>query len=279
MIQFAQIADAFEIPGEFVSCAPIGSGHINETYRMTFQDAGLSAEYILQRINHRIFADPAALMQNIQRVTAHVAARVQDEPDSQRRTLTVIPTRDSLALHVDPLGNSWRVYRFIEQTRTCDIVESPAQAYQAARAFGRFQGLLCDLPAPRLHDTIPGFHHTPGRFGQLLQTVAADVRNRARLARPEIEFALARKPMTSVLLDAQLPERVTHNDTKCNNVLLDARTGEGLCVIDLDTVMPGLAPYDFGDMVRTVTSPAAEDERDLSKVSVRWSMFEAVARG
>jgi Ser/Thr protein kinase RdoA (MazF antagonist) len=160
-----------------------------------------------------------------------------------------------------------------------DVVESPAQAFAAAQAFGQFQKLLTDLPAPRLHDTIPDFHHTPKRFAALEKFVAADTGNRAALAKPEIEFALRHQAICGVLLDAQLPERVTHNDTKINNVLLDDATGEGVCVIDLDTVMPGLALYDFGDMVRTTTSPVKEDERDLTKVTMQFPMFEALVRG
>jgi hypothetical protein len=158
-------------------------------------------------------------------------------------------------------------------------VQSPVQALAAAKTFGRFQKLLADLPAPRLNDTIPDFHHTPKRFAMLEKAVAADPVNRAISAKPEIEFALHRQGICRVLLDAKLPERVTHNDTKFNNVLLDDATGEGICVIDLDTVMPGLALYDFGDMVRTATSPAREDERDLSKVTMRFPMFEALMRG
>jgi hypothetical protein len=275
----AVIARSFDIPGEFVSAVPTGSGHINDSYCATSQAAGQPARYILQRINHHIFGDPAPLMQNIQRVTAHLAKKLANEPDRLRRTLTVIPTRDSLAWHTDPLGNHWRAYLFIEHARTFDIVESPAQAYQAAKAFGHFQYLLADLPAPRLHDTIPGFHNTPKRFAALQRAIVADAANRAHLARPEIDFALERQAITAVLLNANLPERVTHNDTKFNNVLLDDRTGEGICVIDLDTVMPGLAPFDFGDMVRTTTSPAAEDEQDLAKVTMQWAMFEALLRG
>jgi hypothetical protein len=273
------IARAFDLPGEFLSAVPTGSGHINDSYCATFQTAGQPARYILQRINHHIFRDPAALMENIQRVTSHLATKLATEPDSHRRTLTLIPTRNSLAWYIDPFGNHWRAYRFIEQARTYDIVESPAQAYQAAKAFGHFQRLLADLPAPRLHDTIPDFHHTPKRFAALQHAITADVANRALLALPEINFALGRIAITNVLLDAHLSERVTHNDTKFNNVMLDDRTGEGICVIDLDTVMPGLAPYDFGDMVRTTTSPAAEDELDLSKVTLQFPMFEALLRG
>ena len=193
--------------------------------------------------------------------------------------LRLIPARDGRAWHVDAEGNHWRAYHFIEKARTYDAVESTEQAFQAARAFGRFQELLAGLPAPRLHDTIPDFHHTPKRFKALEKAIAADVAGRAILVKPEIEFALARQSITGVLLDANLPERVTHNDTKFNNVMLDDATGEGICVIDLDTVMPGLAPYDFGDMVRTTTSPAMEDEQDLSKVTMQFPMFEALVRG
>jgi Ser/Thr protein kinase RdoA (MazF antagonist) len=158
-------------------------------------------------------------------------------------------------------------------------VQTPAQAFQAGRAFGRFQQMLASLPAPRLHDTIPDFHHSPKRFKALEQAIDADVAGRAILAKQEIDFAMTRRSITGVLLDANLPERVTHNDTKFNNVLLDDDSGEAICVIDLDTVMPGLAPYDFGDMVRTATSPAMEDERDLSKVTMQFPMFEALVRG
>ena len=279
MTRLAAIARAFDIPGEFLYAMPTGSGHINDSYHVAFRADQKPAHLILQRINHGIFTDPAALMVNIQRVTQHLAAKLGAAPDAHRRGLTVIPTRDSRAFHVDLNGNYWRAYRFIDNTRTFDIVESPAQAYEAAKAFGQFQCLLADLPAPRLHDTIPDFHHTPRRFAQLQQAVMADISNRARFAGPEIDFALRREAFTSMLLDAKLPERVTHNDTKFNNVLLDDRTGEALCVIDLDTVMPGLAPYDFGDMVRTTTSPAAEDEQNLSKVTMQFPMFEALARG
>jgi hypothetical protein len=171
------------------------------------------------------------------------------------------------------------MYRFIETAHTYDAATSMGQAFQAAKAFGRFQQLLVNLPAPRLHDTIADFHHTPKRFKALEQAIASDVANRAILVRPEIEFAFAHQSITSVLLDANLPERITHNDTKFNNVMLDDVTGEGICVIDLDTVMPGLVLHDFGDMVRTTTSPTDEDEQDLSRVTMQFPMFEALVRG
>ena len=273
------IARQFQIHGEFRSAEPYGSGHINDTYCAHFDQAGVPVRYILQRINHNIFKNPVALMENVQRVTSHLAAKVVGQPDSTRRVLTLISTREGRAWYVDADGNHWRVYLFIEKARTYDAVESAEQAFKAAKAFGQFQGMLADIPAPRLHDTIPDFHHTPKRFSTLENAIAADSANRAKLCQAEIDFALAHKPITSVLLDANLPERVTHNDTKFNNVMLDEATGEGICVIDLDTVMPGLALYDFGDMVRTTTSPAKEDELDLSKVQMQFPMFEALARG
>jgi Ser/Thr protein kinase RdoA (MazF antagonist) len=218
-------------------------------------------------------------MENIQRVTAHLGARMADDPDRLRRVLTLVPIRSGGVLHTDAGGNYWRAYHFIAKAKTYDAVRSPDQAFQAAKAFGEFQRMLADLPSPRLHDTIPDFHHTPKRFAALERAIDADVAGRAAAAKREIDFALARGSICSVLLDAGLPERVTHNDTKINNVMLDDATGEGICVIDLDTVMPGLVSYDFGDMVRTAASSAPEDERDLSKVNLQFPLFEALARG
>jgi Phosphotransferase enzyme family len=273
------IARQFQIDGEFSKATPYGGGHINDTYRVVFEQAGVPVRQILQRINGNIFKHPADNMENIQRVTTHLAAKAVGDPDRGRRVLTLIRARDGRVWYEDAAGNYWRMYRFIEKARSYDAVESTEQAFQAAKAFGEFQRLLIDLPAPRLHVTIPHFHHTPKRFAALEHAIAADVAGRAIGAKPEIEFALAHKSISSVLLDANLPERVTHNDTKFSNVMLDDATGEGICVIDLDTVMPGLALHDFGDMVRTTTSPAQEDERDLSKVTMQFPMFEALVRG
>jgi aminoglycoside phosphotransferase (APT) family kinase protein len=283
--QLRALAAQFDIPGDFQSASPYGSGHINDTYAATFDQAGCRLRYILQRINHRVFKDPVVLMQNIGRVTAHVRRRLAaaGAADISRRVLTLIPTREGCGFQVDEAGNHWRCYLFIEGAQTYDQIETPAQARAAARAFGEFQQLLSDLPAPRLHDTIPGFHHTRQRFEALRAALARDAANRAAGVRREVEFALAREDMVDVLLTAQaageLPERVTHNDTKLNNVMLDDRTGEGVCVIDLDTVMPGLALYDFGDMCRSACRPTLEDERDLSKVEARMDMFAALVRG
>lgn len=272
-------ASQFEFRGAVCDTAPHGNGHINDTFLVTCRGDGAPVRYILQHINRNVFRDPAAVMQNIERVTAHLALQAMDETDAERRALKLIAARDGRNWHTDVNGETWRAYPFIEEARTYDAATSPSQAFQAARAFGRFQQRLASLPPPRLNETIPGFHHTPRRFTALEQAIAADSMNRAALARPEIEFARSRESIAGVLLKANLPERVTHNDTKFNNVLLDDRTGEAVCVIDLDTVMPGLALYDFGDMVRTTTSPAQEDERDLSKVTMQITMFEALVRG
>ena len=273
------VARRFEIPGEFISAEPYGSGHINDTYCVIFNQAGSRVRYVFQRINHLVFKNPIALMENISRVTQHLGGKFAGASDASRRALTLIPARDGKPYCHDESCNCWRVYLFIEQARTFDAVQSTAQAFQAAQAFGLFQKMLADLPSPRLHDTIPDFHHTPKRFLALEQAIAADVVNRAASAKTEIVFAMKHKDITSILLDANLPERVTHNDTKFNNVMLDDATGVGVCVIDLDTVMPGLALYDFGDMVRTTTSPAKEDERDLSQVTMQFPMFESLVRG
>jgi hypothetical protein len=273
------VAGQFQIYGEFVSAEPYGSGHINDTYCVVFDQSGTRVRYIFQRINHNIFKKPVSLMENIQRVTSHLAAKMAGERDFSRRVLTLTPARNGLYYHHDEQGNYWRAYLFIEQARTFDAVESPRQAFEAAKAYGRFQKLLDDLPAPRLHDTIPDFHHTPKRFAALVKAIENDAENRAGLAKAEIDFALKRASITDVLINAKLPERVTHNDTKFNNIMLDDATGEGICVVDLDTLMPGLTLYDFGDMVRTTTSPAKEDELDLTRVKMQFPMFEALVRG
>ncbi|MFC5862528.1 phosphotransferase enzyme family protein [Acidicapsa dinghuensis] len=274
-----EAARSFDIEGDLVSIERYGSGHINDSYCAAFDRGGATTRFLMQRINHRIFKQPLLLMENIHRVTTHVAEQLSDDPDSDRRVLTLIPDRDGLLCHVDREGEFWRAYKFIERAHTYDTIQSPAQAFQAAKAFGQFQRMLVTLPAPRLHETIPDFHNTPKRLEAFLRALGADPCNRAAEARDEIAYALEYQALASILTDADLPERTIHADTKINNVLLDDASGEGLCVIDLDTVMPGLSLHDFGDMVRTATSPAAEDELNLSKVRMQMPMFEALVRG
>jgi hypothetical protein len=273
------IARQFQLYGDFVAAEPYGSGHINDTFCVVVDQAGTRVRYILQRLNHNVFKDPSRLMTNVQRVTAHIGNKLAGQPDASRRVLRLVPTIDGAPFFCADGVHYWRAYLFIEQARTYDAVQSTQQAFEAGKAFGLFQSLLVDLPGPRLNDTILEFHHTPKRFVRLEEAIRADPVNRAVLARSEIEFALARKPVVNGLLQATLPERVTHNDTKFNNVMLDDATGQGICVIDLDTVMTGSALYDFGDLVRTTTCPTREDEPDLSKVHMQFPMFEDLVRG
>lgn len=275
----------FDILGDFVDAAPYGTGHINDTFAAVVDQGGTRVRYLVQRINDRVFKDPPALMENICRVTRHVRAKLValGTPDVSRRTLTVIPSRSGEPYLRDEEGRYWRIYIFIEQARTWDALQHPVQAYQAARAFGRFQKMLADLPAPPLNETIPDFHHGPKRFAAFEAALHADVRNRAVQARAEIEFMQAHGWIFEILPQqvaaGRIPVRTTHNDTKINNVMMDDATGEGICVIDLDTLMPGLALYDFGDMVRTSTCKAAEDEQDLSRVVLDLEMYDQLLRG
>jgi Ser/Thr protein kinase RdoA (MazF antagonist) len=270
------VAARFEIPGRWVSACSHGNGHINDTFAATYEQDGKLTRYVIQRINHLIFQDPPRMMENIRRVTDHL--RDKGEP-----TLNIVPTVDGNDVHRDTLGNYWRAYLFVEDADAFEVAASAGQASEAARAFGRFQILLADLPGPRLRETIPNFHDTPARFRALQAAISTDPRQRAKLAVPEIEFALSHEADVHVLQDAcargEIPERIAHNDTKLNNVLFARTTGRALCVTDLDTVMPGLVLHDFGDLVRTTTSPASEDEQDLSKVVLQLPMFEALIQG
>jgi aminoglycoside phosphotransferase (APT) family kinase protein len=277
---------AFPLLGQYRSGAPYGSGHINDTFAVVLDQAGTPVRYLVQRINDRVFTDVPALMDNIQRVTAHASRRAgeaADDKDASRRSLTLVSARDGLPFHRDPQGGCWRCYLFIEGARTYDLVKTPAQAAAAARAFGDFQRLLVDLPGRRLHETIPFFHHTRRRFEAFQRAVDADSHGRATAAAKEIAFALEQEPLVDVLLDLQargeIPERVTHNDTKFNNVMLDDATQAGICVIDLDTVMPGISLNDFGDMVRSATNSTTEDDASLAAVHARLPIFEALVEG
>lgn len=281
----AAVAPQFQLPGEFLGAVPYGSGHINDTFAAWYDQGGTIIRYLHQRINTIIFRDPEALMENIGRVTSHIQSHLhrREANDRSRRGMILIPASTGGFLLRTAEGECWRTYVFIEGAHTRDAIQGPDEAYEAARAFGAFQGLLADLEGERLHETIPGFHHTPGRLDALERAVAADAVGRVGEVADELAFVRERSIWAGRLVDLQrsgaLPERVTHNDTKLNNVMLDDATGEGICVIDLDTVMPGLTLYDFGDMVRTATSPAAEDERDLTKVGMRMAYFEALVRG
>jgi aminoglycoside phosphotransferase (APT) family kinase protein len=283
--KLTEISGKFQIYGQVMHAESCKIGHINETYSATYDQGGTRVRYIHQKINQHVFKDPEGVMDNIMRVTGHIQKKLRDENTSEptRRTLTVVPARDGRSFYRDDEGEYWRTFVYVERTQTFEAVQTPAQALEAGKAFGKFQRLLADLPGKRLVETIPGFHNTRNRFNALQQSVATDHYNRAASAAKEIEFANKHEHIVDVLLkalaDGRVPERITHNDTKFNNVMLDADSGSEMCVVDLDTVMPGLAHYDFGDMVRTTTSPTLEDERDLSKVKMHMPMFESLARG
>ena len=283
--QLQDISKQFQIYGEILHAETFKIGHINETYSATYDQGGMRVRYIHQKINKNVFKNPAVVMKNVMRVTTHIRQRLesQNARDITRRSLVVIPTRDGRSHYRSREGEYWRTFVFVEGVQTYEAVQSPDQALQAGRAFGEFQSLLVDLPGERLHETIPAFHNTRKRFAALQQAILKDHFNRAQTAKPEIEFALKHESLVDVILAAMakktIPERITHNDTKFNNVMLDTVTGDAKCVVDLDTVMPGCALYDFGDMVRTTTSPTMEDERDLSKVQMQMPMFKKLAEG
>jgi Ser/Thr protein kinase RdoA (MazF antagonist) len=281
----AAVARTFLFEGDYLRAERLRSGHINDTYALFFRQAdGSVRRYLLQRINRQVFRDPESLMHNIQAITAHLRQKiVAAGGDPARETLNLIPTAEAQPFHQTPGGDYWRAAMFIEGAQTYEIPESLGHAYNVARAFGRFQGLVSDFPVDQLHETIPDFHHTPKRFAAFVEAVDRDVANRAQSARDEIDFVERRAGDIPILVDllrqGKLPQRVTHNDTKFNNVMIDDTTGKGICVIDLDTVMPGLSLYDFGDAVRSGANPAAEDERDLSKVTLDLEVLDRMVSG
>ncbi len=282
---FNEIVPHFCFEGEFIKAEPHGFGHINDTFAAYFRKPdGQIHRYILQRINHNVFKEPEKLMENIVGVTQHLRKKIiAAGGDPLRETLNIIPTTDGKSFYKTEDGNYWRGYIFIEGAQTYQVVENLNHFYNGGRAFGKFQKLMSDYPAETLHETIPDFHHTAKRYKAFQEAVEKDVKNRAKLVKEEIKFVEDRAAETSILVDylaqGKLPLRVTHNDTKFNNVMIDDETGEGICVIDLDTVMPGLSLYDFGDSIRSGTNPAAEDEKDLSKVWMELTLFEQFTKG
>jgi hypothetical protein len=275
----------FQMRADFVEAQVYGSGHINDTYCAVYDQAGCRVRYIHQRINHHVFKNPVQVMENVARVTRHALDTLLAEgnPEAHRRTLTCIPAHDGKPYAIDAEGSLWRTYPFIEGARGYDEIECNEQAYQAARAFGAFQNLTSNLSGVRLHETIPDFHHTPKRLQALEAAVKNNLAGRAADVQAEIDFARARAAdcprITDLIASGAIPERVTHNDTKLNNVLLDETTAEGICVIDLDTTMPGSALYDFGDMVRTAAPTTREDDPDVSHIGVNLDRFDALVRG
>lgn len=283
-----QIVDAvghFCFEGIYQKHAPFGNGHINDTYQLVFEIGEQKTKrYILQRMNKDIFSKPAELMENIVGVTSYLRKMITaDGGDPQRETLNVIPTEDGKPYYLDAQGEYWRAFQFIENAVSLEQAETPEDFYESAVAFGNFQRLLADYPAAALHETILGFHDTKARFAVFKETVKKDVCGRAASVKKEIDFVLQREDITGIFGDLlakqEIPLRVTHNDTKLNNVMIDNETRRGICVIDLDTVMPGLAMNDFGDSIRFGASTALEDEPDLDKVWCDMNLFEVYTKG
>lgn len=275
----------FQFEGILIEEGPYGSGHINDTFLLKFEIAEMGCiNVILQRMNKDVFSNPVELMENIMGVTSYLRKKIiENGGDPERETLNVIPAVDGKPYYLDSQGDYWRSYKFITDATSYDQVEKPEHFYQSAVAFGNFQRLLADYPAETLHETIKGFHNTKARFAVFKKAVEEDVMGRASQVQKEIQFVLDRENIadyfTDLLEKGELPLRVTHNDTKLNNIMIDNKTGRGICVIDLDTVMPGLAMNDFGDSIRFGASTAAEDERDLDKVSCSMELFDLYAKG
>tara|TARA_B100000809_G_scaffold239453_1_gene261015 strand:- start:22 stop:1137 length:1116 start_codon:yes stop_codon:yes gene_type:complete len=280
-----KIGDQFAIEGEFTLGEEISSGHINSTYLVSYErDVGERRRYILQRINPTVFLDPLAVMRNVECVTHHINWKVlRVARDSSGQTLSLYPDKTGRFFVRGPNGGIWRCYNFFEGCRTYDVVENTRQAYEAGHAFGAFQDLVSDLPPEEIVETIPDFHHTLKRYDVLQEAVSADRAGRRVKVAAELEYIEANRSIMGRLLEmkdnGELPVRITHNDTKINNVLFDGQTDEAICVIDLDTVMPGLSLYDFGDLVRTTTNSSGEDLSDVNKVEMRMGFFEPLVEG
>jgi len=260
------------------------TGHINHTYFLRINGGKRPGHHVLQKINGNIFKEPEQVMKNIEKVISHIKEKYEKAGiNPLNRVLTLVPTATGEKWFVDDNNTVWRAYLFIENATTYDVAQTTDQAYQAAKAFGEFSSLLNDLPTNHIYETIPDFHNTPKRFEQFEQALANASADRIALAEKEINFANSRKNITSKLIDCladgSMNLRVTHNDTKLNNVMIDDTSGEGICVIDLDTVMPGLALYDFGDCVRTATPTGVEDEQNLDLIEMDINMFDALVRG
>ncbi|MCJ7449506.1 MAG: aminoglycoside phosphotransferase family protein [Bacteroidales bacterium] len=278
-----EIFDSFKAEGTFSKGEPYGSGHIHDTFRVVTAEESTD-DYILQRLNNRVFKNIPELQDNIERVTRHLNLKLKSIPgsDIKRECLTLIPAKNGKSWITDAEGNFWRMYIFISNHRSYNIVDSPDKAFEGGKAIGRFQAMLADLPGVPLHETIPFFHNIEKRLETFNRTCKDDPVKRVGKVENEINSVLKRAEEMKVILrlgrEGKIPLRITHNDTKFNNILLD-ENDKALCVIDLDTVMPGYIHYDFGDAIRTAANIAAEDEKELSKVKMDIRLFEAYARG
>ncbi len=278
MEKVREIFDRFDTGDSFVSAEAYGGGHINDTYRVT----GMHGQYTLQRINTDIFKDPQKVMENIKNVTSHIEKKLETRGlDPERRRLSVV-TANGLP-YFECADGFFRMFRFIDGVKTYSKIEKAEDFYKSALAFGDFWHMLSDFPMEVLHETIPNFHNTPSRYRDFCDAVEKNLSGRADIVREETKFIHEHKEFYSIVTDAidagDVPLRVTHNDTKLDNILFDEKTGEGLCVIDLDTVMPGSLLYDYGDSLRFGTNTGAEDEADTDKIECRLDLFESFTRG
>ena len=279
-----RIAEQFETEGIIESVSAHGNGHINDTYLVTCRTSDGYKRYILQRINHEIFKKPREVMENVLGVTEFLQGKIAENGgDPERETMHVVPAKDKAPCRKQEDGTYWRMYRFIENATSYDAVKESKDFYESALAFGHFQKMLADYPAKELFETIPDFHNTVKRFDAFKKAVKEDVMHRAAGVQGEIRFILDREKDCHAICDllaaGEIPLRVTHNDTKLNNIMIDNETGKGICIIDLDTVMPGSALYDFGDAIRFGACTGAEDEPDLSKISCDLELFEVYTKG
>ena len=279
------VAKHFQFEGRLMRIEPWGNGHINDTYLLTFAIGKMgSIQVILQRINKNVFPKPEEVMENMMNVTSHLHKKIlENGGNPYRETVNVIPALDNKPYYKETEYDYWRATMFISDATCYDVAESVEDFYQSAVAFGKFQSLLADFPAEELHETIKNFHNTKSRFMNFKKAVEEDVAGRAKEVAEEIQFVLDHEEDACYFVDLiekqEVPIRVTHNDTKLNNIMIDNKTHKGICVIDLDTTMPGLAMYDFGDSIRFGASTGEEDEKDLSKVSCSMELFEAYTKG
>lgn len=283
-INILNIIKKYSVYGDYVSHKPITDGHINDTFVVTLSKDGAQTKYLFQRINTNVFKKPREVMANVIGVTSHLKKKIiENGGDPNRETLTVFKTNDGENCCFDENNDCWRVYNFVDNSYSVNELNSAEDFKSAALSFGNFQKQLADYPIDTLYETIENFHNTVSRFADFKKAVEDNISGRKDQAKDEIEFAFKRESICSVVVDLlgtpQIPVRVTHNDTKLNNILFDKITNESLCVVDLDTVMPGSALYDFGDSIRSGANTGAEDEKDLSKISLSLDYFKAYVEG
>ena len=279
------IISRFSIPGTMIKAEPFGRGLINDTYVCEFRENGTLRRYILQRINASVFKHPEQVMENVEAVTGHIVAhlRAQGVENPYAVTPALVHTREGSSFHLDASGAYWRMFHFIEAGMVFDTIKDIKHAYEVGRGLGRFQALLADMDPVTLHDTLPGFHHTPLSLAAYDDALKANGKQRAAEVAAEVEFVSRRRflaPLLMELMDSgRIPIRVVHNDPKVNNIMIHTKTQEAFCMLDLDTVKPGIVHFDFGDCVRSAANPAGEGSQDLGSIKIDMPFFEAITRG